>query len=317
MVEHRRLHWLCAATVLAACPLLADAGDEQLYFKLLYEQNTTAYQSSARYRQAQGRGTFLYLDYLDRGGLILGNGEKVLNAPDDSLYVREACSVYSASVNLNPDKLAGKLSMRYDSYQVLDRNVVGFTYFDGSTGQYDYRDAIDSRALQLSYLSYAGDLYLETSYAQTRLQANRSDIDDLALRQIAPGIGTDFNQNQDWALFRAILIDHDASNRLQRKRHSNGFQLKVTHWLRAAYYYPSNLQLGLRTGQALMPVDLDAAAVYTAPAMLTRAWSVAAEWKLNQYLRAMLYAGRENFEAAQTIDNYTAKTLYMNISALW
>ena len=158
----------------------------------------------------------------------------------------------------------GRWTVQLDTHHILNNTLTG--------------DSNDVRVIapQLSWLSSSHPLKLDLGYASSRYTGSANT------RQVNPGIGFGFNQNQNWVQVRAYVISNLDPARALGHTITRGTDFKVTQFLRShETWIPSSVTLGLERGEKFHAVDMLTQTTYNLPMLNEGGENIAATWKIS------------------------------------
>lgn len=209
-----------------------------------------------------------------------------------------------------------------------------FDYVDCACGVFKYRldgyyissndttnETNDVRVITpiISFLNYKQTLYGDLGYAYSAYGRSQIGNGSLNVNQITPTFGFGFNEKYDWLQMRLYDNYYSNATRSLNRHHTDAVEFKLTHYLFPYYcWFPEFIQAGALVGSRLYAVDDDAILVYNLGDMQKQSGFLAAQWKLNRYMRWYVQGGSMRFETntlnLSSTTNYTQNYIYTGLT---
>ncbi len=298
----KKIKYCCLAAamlpvVLSCQPALAG---EEWDVKMDAQGSYGDYSNSALREDIWSTGVFVAADYLDSVGVTAGYNRIEVNFKNGIATLTQNAYFASVRKHFTPDALPGRLTLRLDGHWV-DNN--------------DPTDASDDGKIvapQIAYLAFDKSFYADVGYAYSNYAGN------LDLHQVTPTIGFGFNQNSDWLQLRGYFIYSSNTARTQGKRDTYAAELKLTHYFSPdAILNISRLQATVLAGERIYAVDADTADVYNLADTQEEAFSLAGIWDLNDSWSMQLVGSYSNYQFGPLGDDYSNRSVFLNISKSW
>lgn len=209
-----------------------------------------------------------------------------------------------------------------------------FDYIDGAQGVFKYRldgyyirstdvtnETNDVRVIApiISYLNYKQNIYGDLGYAYSVYGQSKIGNGSLKINQITPTLGFAFNEKKDWLQIRLYDIYYSNQKRALYNNHTDAAEFKLTHYLFPYFFwYPEFIQASVLVGNRLYAVDDDALIVYNLGDMQKQSGFLAAQWRLNRYVRWYVQGGFMCFETNvfkfKPHTNYSQNYIYSGLT---
>lgn len=278
-------------------------------------------------------GYMLSASYLDTGQLRFGYNYTSVSLGNNA-DVTENMFYISGLYHRYPDSLPGKLSFRFDIYSGEDKlkyNIntppdttpgPGPGPGPGKPKSKTYRAATDivsestsiyAYFAQLAFINYKKTFYTDIGYAQSEYDASaKTDV-----AQLTPSVGFGWNNSYDWLHFRAYVIRLDQTVTTYESDSYDSLEAKYTHWFAdEAASSIEYIRVSLLSGENLLAIDPDIAAIYSNTDIRTSSISVSVQWKLSGNRKVLAAAQYDQYRAPDLGDNFDSLLFYLNLQFL-
>lgn len=266
---------------------------------------------------SQGYKLFLGTKWLDRYGVTVGTTYYDIDYRKQSSSGTEQQHFLSAFHSFNRDGIAGTFTGHIELYQTEQRSKTRI-----SVGGGNFSSVVDERrsntfALGMHYLPYSRKFLGSVEYARSAHDPEVSGEDKLTVEQFSPAFGFGYNELYDWIQTRLIYAEYSDDPSLDGLDQTLAAQLFWSHWFKPQDNLPDSITAGIQAGETLLSIDSASGSINTLPDIMTGSLSLSATWKFDENSKGYLQAGKQRYETVNGAEQYTGRSIYMNMSYQW
>jgi hypothetical protein len=282
-----------------------------------------SYSGADERKSTVNAGVYISADYLDFANVSVGYNYTFVDF-EGSGELAEHLFYLSGRHSFFLDILPGKLTTRFDVYlgqDTLSYRIGSAPSHRGhrilpSIGSSSVEENGDITVYQpqVTFINYARTFYADIGYA-------RSEYDNettIKVDQVTPTVGFGWNDSYDWLQLRGYFISVDNADTAYDDDQFGSLEATYTHWFtNKGGPQMEFIRLSALTGERVLAVDPDAAAVYSTADKQTGAITASVQWKLSQSSNVLALASYGQNENNAINDNYDSLLFYINLQQHW
>ena len=283
------------------------------------------YGGSAEREGAFNAGGYLSADYLDSTNVSFGYNYTFVDFTNNA-ELNEHLFYLSGRRHLFLDMLPGKLTVRLDIYAGQDtlsyrlgsapshRGSRMSGSVSGSTTTVEEDTDISAYQPQVEFINYSKTFYADIGYAHSEYES----ITTIEADQVTPTVGFGWNESYDWLQLRGYFIKVDNAGTAYDDDQFDSLEAVYTHWFTdKGGPQMEFVRFSVLTGERVLAVDPDAAAIYSTADKQTSALSASIQWKTSQTIKVLALASYGQNKNDAINDEYNSVMFYINLQKQW